>query len=67
MTKEEFDLLPSDGKMTCPGCGLRGYTTPYPGCGCPTVEVGHGISYVRHINKWHHDCADARRRALDES
>ncbi|KYK22655.1 hypothetical protein AYK24_00075 [Thermoplasmatales archaeon SG8-52-4] len=63
MTKEEFDQLPSDSKETCPECGLRGYTTPYPNCGCPRVKNKAGFEFISHINKWHHNCEEARKRA----
>ena len=48
MTRKEFDLLPSDGKVQCPDCGRYG-TAPDPGCYC-RAEVGY------HINKYHHYC-----------
>jgi len=62
MTRKEFDLLDSNGLDTCPDCSLTGYTKPYPNCGCPTVHTIGGYPYTRHINKWHHDCEDAKER-----
>ena len=59
MTKDEFDNLDSDRKYFCPKCGLRGYTQPYPNCGCPISKSGYG---TRHINKYHHNCEDAKKR-----
>ena len=66
MTKKEFDLLRADGKEICPECGLRGFTTPHPGCECPLVKVRPGMHFTKHINKWHHDCEDAKRRAEEK-
>ena len=59
MTRQEFDQLPSNGKLPCPDCGLKA-TTPYPGCGCPPNSTGYG---TMHINRFHHECADAMKRA----
>lgn len=52
MTKQEYDKLPSNGKVPCPRC-LSTSTTPCPGCGCPVSDTGYGI---KHINKYHHRC-----------
>lgn len=57
MTREEYDQLPSDGSVACPDCGLK-LTRPYPGCGCPSQGYG-----TNHINKYHHDCEEAWKRA----
>ena len=52
MTIEEFDQLPSNGKIACPICGSHS-TTPYPNCHCPANDNGHG---TKHINLYHHKC-----------
>jgi hypothetical protein len=59
MTRKEFDNLDSDGRFACPDCGCRG-TKPYPNCGCPSRIGGYG---TRHINKYHHNCEEAKHRA----
>jgi hypothetical protein len=55
LTREEFDLLPSNinfewsdpkNRRACPDCGSF-QTHPTPGCACP----GHP-----HIMKYHHTC-----------
>ena len=64
----EFNAQDSDGRNSCPDCGLK-QTHPFPNCGCPTdftmrVEVmpGHFVQrdrpyrFTRHINQWHHTC-----------
>jgi hypothetical protein len=61
-TKEEYDKLDSDGEYNCPVCGLN-MTTPYPGCHCPSSVTPGGYVYIRHVNKYHHNCDDAWRRA----
>lgn len=54
MTRQEFNTLPSDGKVACPDCGSA-QTTPYPGCHCPEKHV-HGYPITQHVNQWHHRC-----------
>lgn len=58
-TKQEYDDLPSTGKYYCPNCGLA-LTEPYPNCHCPSSKTGYG---TMHINKWHHNCEHAMKRA----
>ena len=55
MTKEEYDMLDSDGRVTCPVCGTA-QTEPHPGCWCPDRPNGYG---TRHINKYHHRCPES--------
>jgi hypothetical protein len=55
MTKEEYDMLSSDGRVACPVCGTK-QTEPRPGCWCPDNQSGYG---TRHINKYHHRCPES--------
>lgn len=57
-TKEEFDQLVSNGQYYCPNCGFAD-TEPYPNCNCPTEITRTGYEFVRHINRWHHNCDHA--------
>ncbi len=64
MNKEEFDMLPSDGRIPCPKCGST-KTRAFPGCDCRELTAGKKIGFVVmrygfHINKYHHDCEEKR-------
>ncbi len=55
MTKEEYDMLDSNGQVACPVCGTK-KTEPCGGCWCPDRIGGYG---TRHINKYHHKCPES--------